>query len=98
MYALFLQQLLHLKNISLLLVNPEEGLLAESSIVDIKGLALVLNHLELGEFYIKGVEVFHFLDCNTKNSSFEKLKSHTLGGGRFTAHRTLILLSLYVLF
>ena len=81
MYALFLQRLLHLKNINLLLVNPEEALGAVCSVVDIKGLALVLNHLDLGEFYIKGAEVFSFLDCNTKNSDFEKLKSHTLGDG-----------------
>lgn len=98
MYALFLQRLLHLKNISLLLVNPEEALLAECSIVFIRSLALVLNHLELGEFYIKGVEVFCFLNCNTKNSNFEKLKSHSLEDGKSTAHRTLILLSSYVLF
>lgn len=62
--------------------------------MDIKGLALVLNHLDLGEFYIKGAEALSFLDCNKKNSDFEKLKSHTLRDSRFTAHRTLILLSL----
>lgn len=93
-YALFLQWLLHLKNINLLPVNPEEAPVAAYSVVDIKGLALLLDHLDLGEFYIKGAEVFSSLDCNTKNSDFEKLKSRTLGHGSFTAHRTLILLSL----
>lgn len=72
--------------------------MAVCGVVDIKGLVLVLNHLDLGEFYIKGAEVFSFLDCTTKNSDFEKLKSHMLGDGRCSAHRTLILLSLYVLF
>lgn len=79
-------------------MNPEEALVAVCSVVDIKGLDLVLNHLDLGEFYIKGGEVFSFLGCNTKNSDFEKLRSNMLEDGRFTAHSTLVLLSLYVLF
>lgn len=44
MYASFLQWLLHLKNTDLLLVNPEEALVAACGVVDIKGLALLLNH------------------------------------------------------
>lgn len=90
--------MLLLKNINLLLVNPEEALVTVRTVVDIKGLGLVLNHLDLEEFYIKNEEAFSFLERKTKNSNLKKLKSHTLGDGRFTAHRTLILLSLYVLF
>lgn len=32
------------------------------SVVDIKGLALVLKHLDLEEFYIKSAEAFTFLE------------------------------------
>lgn len=54
MHALLLQRLLHLKNINALLVNSEEALVAVCDVVDIRGLALVLNHSDLGEFYMKG--------------------------------------------
>lgn len=68
--------MLLLKNINLLLVNPEEALATVRTVVDIKGLGLVLNHLNLEELYIKSEEAFSFLECKTKNSNFKKLKSH----------------------
>lgn len=42
------------------MVNPEEALVIVCGVVDIKGLALLLNHLDLEEFYIKSAEAFRF--------------------------------------
>jgi len=42
-------------------MNPKEALVAACCVVVIKLLALLLNRLHLGEFYIKRAEVFGFL-------------------------------------
>lgn len=41
-----------------MLVNPEEALVIVCSVMDIKGLVRVQNHLDLEEFYIKSTEAF----------------------------------------
>lgn len=44
------------------MANPEETLVIVCSVVDMKGLALVLSHMDLKEFYIKSAEAFRFLE------------------------------------
>lgn len=54
--------MLLLKNINLLLVNPEEALVILCSVVHIKSLGLVQNHVDLEEFYMRSTEAFSFLE------------------------------------